>query len=127
MKLEGVAAGRARAARATSRLSRPRHSAFIARPYRGAVHHDGGQVTTGRSAVPEYTCLDGILAGHVFSWSSAVRAGETVTVEVAEVGHGPGPDGAPEADYVLARAPFAGRPGELAFVAARGSWVCPTG
>jgi hypothetical protein len=92
-----------------------------------AAHHDGGQVTTGRSAVPEYTCLDGILEGHVFSWSSAVRAGETVTVGVADVAHDPGPEGAPEVDYVLARAPFADRPGELAFVAARGRWVCPTG
>ncbi|MFS0700361.1 hypothetical protein AB6N24_10350 [Cellulomonas sp. 179-A 4D5 NHS] len=77
--------------------------------------------------MPEYTCLDGILEGHVFSWPASVRAGETITVGVTDVAHDPGPGDAPEADYVLARAPFAGRPGELAFVAARGRWVCPTG
>lgn len=78
--------------------------------------------------MPEYTCLDGVLQGHVFSWPASVRAGETVTVGVLDVGPDEiGPDGAPEADYVLERLPYGGRPGELAFVTARGRWVCPTG
>ena len=71
--------------------------------------------------MPEYTCVDGPLAGQVLEWREPLADGQTTTLVLVDVGQDdPGPEGEPQADYRVERAPDDPVPGRLRFVAARG-------
>jgi hypothetical protein len=75
--------------------------------------------------MPQYVCLDGPLAGHVFDWRDAPVAGETVTVGVVDVGQDDLVQGPPEADYRVERPAGSWEAGRLRFLAHRGAWDTP--
>jgi hypothetical protein len=75
--------------------------------------------------MPQYVCLDGPLAGHVFDWRDTPAAGETVTVGVVDVGQDDTALGPPEADYQVERSAGPRTAGRLRFLAHRGAWGAP--
>jgi hypothetical protein len=75
--------------------------------------------------MPQYVCLDGPLAGHVFDWRDTPSAGETVTVAVVDVGQDDVVQGPPEADYLVERAAAPREAGRLRFLTHRGAWATP--
>jgi hypothetical protein len=75
--------------------------------------------------MPQYVCLDGPLAGHVFDWRDTPSTGETVTVAVVDVGQDDVVLGPPEADYLVERSAAPREAGRLRFVTHRGAWDVP--
>ncbi len=75
--------------------------------------------------MPQYVCLDGPLAGHVFDWRETPRAGETVTVAVVDVGQDDLALGPPEVDYLVERSAGPREAGRLRSLAHRGAWATP--
>ncbi|GAA2724228.1 hypothetical protein [Cellulomonas aerilata] len=76
--------------------------------------------------MPQYVCLDGPLAGHVFDWRDSPSAGETLTVGVVDVGQDDLLLGPPEADYLVERPAAPTEAGRLRFVSHRGAWETPS-
>jgi hypothetical protein len=75
--------------------------------------------------MPQYVCVDGPLAGHVFDWRDSPGVGETVTVGVVDVGQDDLVLGPPEVDYVVERSAGPREAGRLRSLAHRGAWASP--
>jgi hypothetical protein len=76
--------------------------------------------------MPQYVCLDGPLAGHVFDWRDTPATGDTLTVGVVDVGQDDVLLGPPEADYLVERSPAPPEAGRLRFLSHRGDWQAPS-
>jgi hypothetical protein len=76
--------------------------------------------------MPQYVCLDGPLAGHVFDWRDTPVAGDTLTVGIVDVGQDDLLLGPPEADYRVEATALPPAAGRLRFVSHRGAWQVPS-